>query len=169
MASALIFVKLVTTLQVEHSGRRYRMDAMIEEIAKSRSLIGAFDVLKPFGVDPVDHWTQGEYHHDVVVRVRTAPAGLPGNVVIISTNCNGGVKEVLCFDEVPDRLGLWHHRCPDNPEFAGDIPLILGSFSTIHWKDPCGLLGEDAYNEYKADYRRRQRGGGWVPLESDEE
>jgi hypothetical protein len=89
---------------------------------------------------------------------------LPGDVVLVATNCNGGVKEVLCFDRVPERFGLWHARCPDNPEFEGVLTPVLGEARTIHWFEPCALLTADARSELKPECRRRQRGGGYEPL-----
>lgn len=114
----------------------------------------------------VDHWQQGEFHHDVVLRVPAAATDLGGEIIVISTNCNGGVKEVLCFESIPDRGGLWHARCPDNPEFGGTIPPIVASARTEHWFDPCGLLGPDARSEYREEFRERQSGGGWMPRRS---
>lgn len=108
----------------------------------------------------VDHWRQGEFHHDVIVRVRSRKM-LPGDILAIATNCNGGVKEVLCFDEVPQRSALWHWRCPRVSEFTGALAPILGRATTHHWFDPCELLASDARSELKAQYRRRQPGGGW--------
>ena len=113
------------------------------------------------GFEMIDHWQQGEFHHDVVVRVR-APNGLPGPILVIATNCNGGVKEVLCFSEPPERLGLWHARCPENPEFSGTIPELLASATTTHWFDPCELLSPDARSEIRAEFREKQCGGGWM-------
>ena len=62
------------------------------------SLIG--EVARRYGAyDLVAHWTQGEFHHDVVLRISEAALHeLPGRVLVVATNCNGGVKEVLCFD-----------------------------------------------------------------------
>jgi hypothetical protein len=59
-----------------------------------RTRFGAYDL--------VDHWRQGEFHHDVIVRLHDKKS-LPGEILAIATNCNGGVKEVLCFDEIPQR------------------------------------------------------------------
>jgi hypothetical protein len=112
----------------------------------------------------IAHWKQGEFLHDLVVRVRKQ-AGLPGDVLVIATNCNGGVKEVLCFATVPDRYALWHVRCPENPEFVGVLGPILGEVRTMHWFDPCALLVADARSEMKPECRRRQRGGGFEPLD----
>jgi hypothetical protein len=112
------------------------------------------------GYDLVDHWQQGEFHHDLVLRVPCAE-GLPGGVLVVATNCNGGIKEILCFEKIPDRRALWHHRCPDNPEFDGDLPPVLDAVRTVHWFDPCELLGPDARSEYREDARERQPGGGW--------
>jgi hypothetical protein len=81
---------------------------------------------------------------------------------VVATNCNGGVKEVLCFGEAPDRSALWHHRCPDNPEFAGELAPILERSTTHHWFDPCELLKPDARSEYRSEFRERQAGGGWT-------
>jgi hypothetical protein len=107
------------------------------------------------------HWTQGEFHHDVVMQVADPRPDLPGPVLVVATNCNGGIKEVLCFDEVPDRWALWHQRCPDNPEFGGELPPLRGSSRTKIWYDPCTLLGDDGPSELKPECRQRMRGGGW--------
>jgi hypothetical protein len=114
----------------------------------------------------VDHWQQGEFHHDTVLRVPTAEQDLPGSILVVATNCNGGVKEVLCFSEVPERRALWHARCPDNPEFGGVLTDILSMARTPHWFDPCELLTPDARSEYQAQFRERQCGGGWMPRRS---
>ena len=87
---------------------------------------------------------------------------LPGPVLVVATNCNGGVKEVLCFRSVPERGALWHHRCPDNAEFAGELPPLLDSVRTVHWFDPCELLRPDARSEYREEFRARAPGGGWA-------
>jgi hypothetical protein len=113
----------------------------------------------------VDHWRQGEFHHDVIVRVLDKKV-LPGRILAIATNCNGGVKEVLCFDEIPERSALWHWRCPRTSEFSGALPPLLARATTHHWFDPCELLGSDARSELKAQYRRRQEGGGWEMVPS---
>jgi hypothetical protein len=112
-------------------------------------------------IEHLDHWTQGEFHHDIVLRIPRARPALPGEVLVVATNCNGGVKELLCFDRVPDRSALWHARCPKNPEFAGTTPPLLAAARTIHWFDPCSLLAPDARSELKPEFRERQSGGGW--------
>lgn len=108
------------------------------------------------------HWTQGEFHHDLVVQPEEPFLGLSRAVLVIATNCNGGVKEVLCFDEVPARGALWRSRCPDNPEFEGELPTLLGRETTKHWFDPRELLLQDARSELREEFRQRQAGGGWV-------
>ena len=113
------------------------------------------------GYTLMEHWKQGEFHHDVVLRVASPKPDLPGDVLVVATNCNGGIKELLCFDEAPQRYALWHFRCPDVPEFSGDIPPILGNVRTPNWYDPCGLLGENGPSELKPEFRERMRGGGW--------
>jgi len=114
------------------------------------------------GYELVAHWTQGEFHHDVVLRLPAMPSNeLPGPILVVATNCNGGVKEVLCFRDVPDRRALWHHRCPDIDAFDGDLGPILARATTEHWFDPCELLAVDARSELRPEHRRRQEGGGW--------
>jgi hypothetical protein len=114
------------------------------------------------GYDLVAHWTQGEFHHDVVLGLPEAAASaLPGRVLVVATNCNGGIKEVLAFAEMPDRRALWHHRCPDVAEFGGTLGTILARSITEHWFDPCELLASNARSELRPEYRRRQEGGGW--------
>lgn len=112
----------------------------------------------------LEHWQQGEFHHDLVMSVDARRAGLPGRVLVVATNCNGGVKEVLSMEEPPSRGALWHHRCPDHPEFRGQLPAVLGHARTVHWFDPCELLAPDARSEFKPSCRRRAEGGGWEPL-----
>jgi hypothetical protein len=111
----------------------------------------------------LDHWQQGEFHHDVVLRVPALDPGGASRVVVVSTNCNGGVKEVLCFADVPGQSALWHSRCPENAAFSGALPSLLGAARTEHWFNPCELLGLDARSEYREEFRERQCGGGWIP------
>jgi hypothetical protein len=80
----------------------------------------------------------------------------------VATNCNGGIKEILCFSELPERQALWHARCPNNPEFAGELPALLAAVTTPHWFDPSELLRSDARSEYREQFRERQCGGGWI-------
>jgi len=117
-----------------------------------RAGVGSYELL--------DHWQQGEFHHDVLMRVRD-PRTLPGHVLVVATNCNGGVKEVLCFDELPERAALWHFRCPEAAEFSGELPELRGRATTPQWFNPCELLAPDARSELKAEHRQRQHGGGW--------
>ena len=111
----------------------------------------------------VDHWQQGEFHHDTILRVRNDSGDLPGSYLVVATNCNGGVKEVLCLESLPSRGGLWRMRCPANPEFQGDLPAVLARGVTAHWFDPCALLDPNARSEYREGCRVRQPGGGWMP------
>jgi len=93
-----------------------------------RSMYGGYDLVR--------HHTQGEFHHDVVLRV-AEPRSLPGAFLVVSTNCNGGVKEVLCMAREPDVMGVWRWRCPDNADFGGEVPEILAVARTVHFFDPC--------------------------------
>jgi hypothetical protein len=140
-------------------------NAYVTELTAHLALGSLLDhlVSRHGGYDLVAHWKQGEFHHDVVVRVQEQGA-LPGDVLVVATNCNGGVKELLCFDVVPDRYALWHARCPDNPEFNGELGRVLAEARTHHWFDPCELLVSGARSEMKPECRRRQRGGGYEPL-----
>jgi hypothetical protein len=137
---------------------------MIEALAQNLGLGSLLDALRSDfgGYDILDHWQRGEFHHDLVVRVEAA-GRLPGPVLVVATNCNGGVKEILCFSKPPDHDALWHHRCPENLEFRGELPAVLAAVQTVHWFDPCELLGPDARSEYRPEHRERQPGGGWQP------
>jgi hypothetical protein len=138
-------------LSVDHLAHQLVLGALLDELV---ARFGSYDL--------VAHWTQGEFHHDLVLALPSAArAHLPGRVLVVATNCNGGIKEVLCFAEVPDRSGLWHHRCPDVREFEGDLTPILARATTEHWFDPCELLGANARSELRPEHRRRQPGGGW--------
>lgn len=139
---------------------------ILDDLVSHLSLDSLLEALKETCGDYefVDHWQQGEFHHDLVLRIAAARPGLPGRVVVVATNCNGGVKEILCFGEVPARSALWHGRCPENPEFSGQLPPLLASARTVHWFDPCALLAPDARSELKPEFRERQSGGGWQPI-----
>jgi hypothetical protein len=131
--------------------RHLVLDALLADVA---ARFGAYEL--------VAHRKQGEFHHDVVLKLpESGMSEFPGRVLVVATNCNGGIKEVLSFAEVPDRRALWHHRCPDVPEFDGALCPILARTVTEHWFDPCELLKEDARSELRPEYRRRQEGGGW--------
>ena len=134
--------------------RHLMLGALLEELVE---MYGGYQL--------VAHWTQGEFHHDLVLMIGR-PRDLPGRVLLVASNCNGGIKEVMCFARVPSRYALWHARCPENPEFEGDLPEVLAQARTIHWCDPCELLSDYAGSALKPDCRRRQRGGGFEPLPS---
>lgn len=68
---------------------------------------------------------------------------------------------MLCLRERPELGGLWRWRCPDVPEFEGALPDVLAIARTLHFFDPCELLGEDARSELRPEHRERQPGGGW--------
>lgn len=140
------------------------MADLVDRLARSLVLGALLDELtvRFGGYELVSHWTQGEFHHDVVLRLPdAAERELPGRVLVIATNCNGGIKEVLSFAEVPGRRALWHHRCPDVHDFDGELAPILARAVTEHWFDPCELLAANARSELRPEYRRRQEGGGW--------
>lgn len=135
-----------------HTLSRFLMlGTLLEEV---RRRWGTYELL--------DHWQQGEFHHDVVLRVPEAASDLGGDIVIVATNCNGGVKEVLSFTNIPDRNALWHSRCPENPEFLPGVLPLVDAARTEHWFDPCALLLPDARSEYREEFRERQCGGGWL-------
>jgi len=129
-----------TMCDVERLARHFDLGSLLESL-------GEYELIA--------HWTQGEFHHDVVVRTR------PDCVIVIATNCNGGVKEVLALRDVPNRRALWHHRCPDVKEFGEATIDIVARAITPHWFDPCELLREDARSELKPEHRERDEGGGW--------
>ncbi len=134
------------------------MDVLVQTLAETLVLGSVLEALRAhFGTfELVHHWKQGEFHHDVVVRV-------PGAVFVVATNCNGGVKEVIAFDSVPDRWALWHWRCPHVADFSGELAPIRARATTEHWFDPCELLAPHARSELREEFRERQHGGGWVP------
>jgi hypothetical protein len=129
--------------EVERLAQTLVLGALLDEI---RSRHRSYEV--------VAHWQQGEFHHDVVLAV-------DAHVLVVATNCNGGVKEVLAFAEAPDRWALWHWRCPDVADFSGELPPLLARATTTHHFDPCHLLAENARSELRPEARRRMRGGGW--------
>jgi hypothetical protein len=134
---------------------------LVEDLADTLELGALLELLRARsgGYEILHHWQQGEFHHDLVLKAR-APEPL---FLVVSTNCNGGVKEVLCFGEVPQRSALWHYRCPESSEFSGTLPKVMGCARTQHWFEPSELLDADARSEYRAEFRERQSGGGWVP------
>jgi hypothetical protein len=119
---------------------------MIDRLAR-HLVLGSLleDLTRRFGsYELVAHWTQGEFHHDLVLRLPpNATRDVPGRILVVATNCNGGIKEVLSFADVPDRSALWHHRCPDVREFVGELPPVLARATTEHWFDPCALLAAE--------------------------
>ncbi len=135
----------------------------VEAIARNLGLGDLLSDLKVNfgGYEILDHWTRGEFHHDLLLRVK-ANGRFPGPVLVVATNCNGGVKEVLCLASAPREDALWHYRCPDVPEFSGTLPAVVGQARTVHWFDPCALLADDARSEYRPEFRERQPGGGWL-------
>ncbi len=161
-------VHLVTIMLIWKKSRGGRQ-SLLQNVANTLSLEGVLRKLDGSGVEHLDHWKQGEFHHDFIIRLTNRPAGIPADVLIVGTNCNGGVKDIICLDQVPERWALWNHRCPDNPEFEGKIGAIRAHVRTRHYFDPCDLLKPDTRSEYRPEFRRRQRGGGWVPIDSTEE
>ncbi len=139
------------------------MRSLVEDLAATLVFGALLEQLNAHhgGYELLAHHTQGEFHHDVILRVAQR-GDLPGDVLVVSTNCNGGIKEVLVFEEVPSTEALWHDRCPTEAEFA-DLPLppMKGLARTLHYFDPCELLRPDARSELRPEHRRRQRGGGW--------
>ena len=139
-------------------------NAVVADLAATLVLGSALEAVRArWGAfELVDHWTQGEFHHDVVLRVSAAGSDLPGPILVVATNCNGGVKEVLCFKDVPERTSLWAMRCPNNSDFPAEPAVPLARSSTVHWFDPCELLTPHAHSELRPEHRERQPGGGWT-------
>ena len=143
-------MSLAVCSRVETLAGTLVLGALLEDL---RAAYGSFELL--------DHWTQGEFHHDLVVRVQGPAADLPGRILVVATNCNGGVKEVLCFAEPPARASLWSMRCRGNPDFPAPAADPLARSATLHWFNPCELLLPDARSELLPEHRVRQEGGGW--------
>lgn len=141
---------------------------MLEQLAQHLSLGALLDTLSALTEYQIKHhWPQGEFHHDLVIEILNPGVDWPGSVWVVSSDCNGGLKEVICLAEVPSRWGLWHHRCPDHPDFSGALPWVYAWIKTSLWFDPCSLLGPDAPSEIKPAFRQRQWGGGWELKEPD--
>ncbi len=136
------------------------MHTLVQSLADTLSLSTLLEVLgaEVGEFELLHHWKQGEFHHDVVVAYG---AGADARVLVVATNCNGGVKEVLAFRAVPERYALWHWRCPDVADFTGGMPELLARTTTTHFFDPCALLRDDARSELLPEHRVRQKGGGW--------
>lgn len=106
------------------------------------------------GFDLLAHWIEGEFHHDLVVKVNER-WDLPGEFLIVSTNCNGGVKEVICTDAMPTHGGLWRMRCPEKSELDGEIPKVLDRATTVHWFEPSELFRPDVRSELRPEFRKK--------------
>src|SRR3954468_1054428 len=106
---------------MQHLSQQLVLSALLEEL---RVRCGGYEI--------VAHWTQGEFHHDLILRLPDN-AALPGRFLAVATNCNGGVKELLLLGDMPTRGGLWKLRCPENPEFDGATPKVLARSTTLHW------------------------------------
>lgn len=141
------------------------MTTLLDALAQNLSLGALLEQLRTEreGFELLAHHQQGEFHHDLVLRVADA-RDLPGPVLVVSTNCNGGIKEVLAFDDVPTPSALWKARCPTSHEFDGTLPPIRGQARTVHWFDPCELLSPNARSELRPEFRKRAPGGGWEPV-----
>ena len=139
------------------------LDTIVNELARTQMLGVLLEQVRARwgGYELLDHFQQGEFHHDLLLRVSRA-AGLPGGVLVVATNCNGGVKEVLWFDQRPAEHALWRARCPNNSEFAAEPAHARAIARTAHWFDPCELLVSDARSELRQEFRVRQCGGGWL-------
>ena len=137
---------------------------IVDELARNLGLGSLLDDVRQQlgGYELLDHWQQGEFHHDLLLKVD--PKGqLPGPLLVVATNCNGGVKEVLCF-----RRRRPAGRCGTTAALTtrssrGELPPVLERAHTVHWFDPCELLRPDARSEYRPEHRERQEGGGWRP------
>jgi hypothetical protein len=143
------------------------MQYLIDQLAGTMVLGSLLDELvRTHGrYELLAHWQQGEFHHDLLLGLPESTGPLAGRFLIVSTNCNGGVKEVALFSAIPDRLTLWAHRCARPGTPLPKLPLLASS-RTDHWFDPCELLGENARSELRPEFRRRQEGGGWEPIPS---
>ncbi len=141
----------------------------LQTLANKLNIGDVLSDLLNWKAEPLHHWKQGEFHHDHVIRIPEPPEDIPGKVLVVSTNCNGAVKEILCFSDIPDRWALWKWRCPENPEFEGNLPPLLDLARTYQYFNACRLLEPDTRSELAPEHRRRQRGGGWVPIDSNED
>lgn len=141
---------------------------ILTALEKSGDLSTAFRDLESFGgYEHLDHWQQGEFHHDHLLKVASTDS--KECYVVIATNCNGAIKEILFFHELPKRWEIWGYRVPENTEFEKPTFEIISHIKTGIWFDPRRLLTDDTRSELLPEHRRRQRGGGWVAKDSVEE
>ena len=54
----------------------------------------------------VEHWKQGEFHHDLVLKVQAPTGELPGDILVVSTNCNGRGEGIVVLRPGARSLGL---------------------------------------------------------------
>ncbi len=111
------------------------IDSLAQELLLGHLLQRLQDEFSDFEL--LAHWTKGEYHHDIVVKLGDQKS-LPGPVLVVSANCNGGIKELLCFDTAPSEEELWTLR--DENLATDELPAVLAAAKTIHWVDPIGLV-----------------------------
>jgi len=69
------------------------------------------------GYELLEHWLQGEFHHDLLLRLPE-----PEGYLVVATNCNGGLKELLRFDREVERWALWHWRARTTPSSKASCP-----------------------------------------------
>jgi hypothetical protein len=63
-------------MQIQHLADQLTFAGVLEEL---RRLAGRYDV--------VDHWQQGEFHHDTLLLVDAERVGVPGPFLVVATNC----------------------------------------------------------------------------------
>jgi len=112
----------------------------LERLAQTMTLGNLLDALRDqYGsFEIVNHWQQGEFHHDLVFRLPCPVRDMPGEILVVSSNCNGGIKELLCFAQAPTHESLWQERCFENAQSHSTA--VLARARTVHWFDPCELM-----------------------------
>lgn len=118
-------------------------DTLLHQLVRRPSLKATLKAITEHcGHEPalVAHWQQGDLHHDLVLHVHPPHPGLAGNILVVSIDDRGRVKEILSLAKMPMRQALWHARCPDDPDYDGDLPPILDEIRTLHWVNPARIL-----------------------------
>ena len=98
--------------------------------------------------------------------LRVKAEGVPAPKLVVATNCNAGIKEVLWFGDAPERWALWGWRSPDNAELEGKLPRLAISWRKENCFNPCERLVDDSRCEFKPGCRKRWCGEGSEELQA---
>ena len=107
-------------------------------------------------------WSQGELHHDLVLRL-AHPGGLPGSILVVAVHSTGSVKEMICFASPPERNALWQHRCRNLDSRRSLLPPMLARTRHAHWAEHDNLLASRMQAAHRSPHKRGQEPAGGRP------